>query len=268
MLSVLKYNSYRDYIREHLEHEKKSSPLANWTEYAKKFAMSAASLNLILSGKRNLTVANLNKIARVFRFSQHEHEYFEALVHRDQSDDPASRNYYNSKLRRLKGAKSTKRLRVADKVLLSGWFVPVLLIYLIDFEKARDLDSIDYKKLALRFNQPEKELQRLVMSFEKQGLLNIDPQDGIHIAFDRVASKLPQKEHVRSVFREMERCLDNQFASSDTFFRALVFTLERARVEEFKSDLMAVMDKYISAPAKEASESLLMQGCLGFYPVV
>ena len=267
MITLQSCATYRDFLRNQFEAERASVKSTTLSQYAKKFGLSGPSFHSILAGKRNLTVSNLHRVARALGLSANERDYFESLVLRDQAEDRETKNYYESKLKKFSRRKSIDRVRVNEKRLLSHWFVPALLIYLIDFEKVQSLEAIDYGRVAVKFNITPDDARRCVETFHRHGLLAISPSDKMHIVFDRVTTKLPQKEFVRAVLKECSSRLDENFSSAEAIFRAAVFTIDRHKISAFKSELLQLIDKHIEQLSTDISNHVLMQGCLGFYPI-
>lgn len=266
MKSIFEFESFSAYIQELFAEEKRFGKQVTHGAYAKKFGISGSALNLILARKRNLTVTNLNRIAHVLRLPRAEREFFEALVLRDQAEDRETRGYYASKLRMFRAQRQTRHLRVGDKQLLSNWLVPSLLIYLIDFEKVRMFEEIDFERVAARFGMATQEVERLVTLFEKHGLLAADSK-GLHIVFDRVTFQVPQKDYVRAVTAEMSRRLDKEFENILSIFRAAVFSIDREKIPEFHEELVRLIDKYITELSENDENRVLYQGVFGFFPI-
>jgi uncharacterized protein (TIGR02147 family) len=267
MKSIYEYRSFRTYIRDLFQDEKTSSKHLTLGHYAKQFGFSGPALNLILSGKRNLTVSNLHQVARALRLSKNEREYLEALVLWEQADHEETQAYYASKLKALRKERKNPQHRASDKQLLAGWHIPALLIYLIDFEKMRSFENINFEQIAAKFSISVQEVRRLISLFQKLGLLSIDSEEGAHIVFERVASQVQQKDFYRAAQTEILNRLDQEFANPDALFRATVFTISQKKISEFYKDLLQLLNDYIGDPESQSEDKVLLQGSFGFFPV-
>ena len=267
MKTIFQYSSFRAYIRDLFDMEKASANNVTMAQYAKKFGLSGSALNLILFGKRNLTISNLNQVARALRLSKSEREYFEALVLSEQADHSETKSYYSDKLKAQKKDSKHSLMRVTDRQLLSSWYIPALLIYLIDFEKIQNFDDINYEKIAKKFSISKEEIKRLLLLFQKIGLLAVDPKAGVHIVFDRVSSQVHQKEFVRVAQLEASNRLNKEFENPEAFFRATVFSISKTEILRFRKDILELIDKYVSDDNSNNDERVLIQGVLSFFPL-
>lgn len=267
MKTIFEYPSFRSYIRDLFAQEKLTAKNVTLAQYAKKFSLSASALNLILFGKRNLTVASTNQVARSLRLSKSEREYFEALVLWEQADHDETKSYYAGRLKSMRQQKNQARRRTSDKQLLTAWQIPALLIYLIDFERIKSFDAINYERISNKFSISASETKRLIDLFKKLGLLETDPKDGAHIVFDRVSSQSHQKEFYRATQNEILKRLDQEFPQTDTFFRATVFTISKSKIQQFRKDILQTLEEYISEDDSQSEDKVLLQGTMGFFPV-
>lgn len=271
MKPISEYASYREYLKDVFEEEKRTSKRVTLGQYAKKFGLSGPGLNLILSGARNLTIANLHQIARALNLPQPEREYFEALVFRDQATDRETRSYYSKRLASNSKKVAVRYVRMSDKRLVANWLVPALLIYLIDFSNVKtkkNLDEVDLEAIAKKFRMNSSQLSKIILQLQEQGLLSIDPSDNVHIAFEKVAFEYPQKEYVRAVTKELDLRLDESFDDEDTLFRALTFSINQSQLPSLRSDILGIFNDYMAKYNPTSEDGVLIQGLVGVFPVL
>jgi uncharacterized protein (TIGR02147 family) len=271
MKTLFSYHSYRPYLRDTYENEKRVSKGLTLTVFAQRLGLSASTFNMVLAGTRNLTVGNLHLIARELNLSSREHEYFESLVLMEQADDPQTRQYYSRKLKTISKTARTKGLRVSDKRLLSSWLTPALLIYLIDIERINHpekLATLDLEKLAKQFSLRPEQVRSLLSAIEDSGLLSVDAEEKVHIVFDKVNHHLPQKQYVQSVLAELARRIETEFESKQTLFRGYVFSVDREQLPGLKKELQDLFEKYMAKVSKKPEKNTLIQGLIGLFPIL
>ena len=270
--TLYEYDSYRAYLRDQFKSEKKSSKKSTSGIFASQLGMSAAAFSMILSGERKLTLEKIHVIARNLNLSEQEQDYFEALVFKEQlKDDPVAVKFYSRRLKQIAKGAPIKRHRTTDKSVVSDWFVPALLIQMIDFERTNNPDltlaRIDFESLGQRFKTSASQMRKLVASLEKSGLLSINTKDQIHIVFDKVLSQFNQKKHVLEIHRELGLRIRDQFELIDSFNRTFTFSMKKTALPELKSDLIALFEKYMATLSDRPEGNEIYQALVGIFPV-
>jgi uncharacterized protein (TIGR02147 family) len=274
MKSIFDYSSFRKFLKEGYLREKKASKHTTLALYAKRFKMSAASLNMIFSGSRNLTLQNLHFIAKTLKLSKEEHEYFEAMVLREQSkQDPIVSRYYSQKMKNSLKSVPIKNVRISDRAIVSDWLLPVLLLYLVDFEfKKNNAKEMDESKLALeiaaKFHVSVERLVPLFKVIKTSDLIQIQADDQVHIMFEKITSDTPQREYFRNVLKQQLDRLDSDFKRPDTMSRAFAFTVEKSAIPDLRLEITAVFERFMSKVSEQTEENTLLQAYAGYFPVM
>lgn len=94
MNNLFKYSDYRLYLADYYAEKKRLSEFSykRFSEIAQ--FNSPNYLALIISGKRDLTIANIHNIAKALKLNEQEHVYFENLVLLNQSSTDAEKSFY------------------------------------------------------------------------------------------------------------------------------------------------------------------------------
>lgn len=266
--SVVEYKSFRKYLEDVFKAEKSETKNVTLAQFAKKFELSGPTLQMILSGRRSLTVANLHRMARVLNMKTNERMYFEALVLRDQADDAEIKRYYSSRLVTIGKEKSVTRVRVSNRKILSSWHLPAAFIYLLDFIKVQDAAAKQemVKKFAKHLALTPAQTNFMLATLNEANEMGIKGEDNVHLSFERVASQIPQKDYVKDVLQECLRRAETHFADAKTFFRGFVFTISASDLESLRQDILGVMEKYMAI--ETTTDKTLIQAFASFFPII
>jgi uncharacterized protein (TIGR02147 family) len=195
---------YRVFLERRLALEKESNPQFTSARLAQELGLSAAGLSMRLSGKRNLQMSTLLKLARALKWDEYETDLFEAMVRRDDATSSEERAYFEVRLERL--SKTPARDSDSDHVqgfaerhrhisvdlpsasLLDKWYYPAVVVYLLDAQGSHpgDLKSLT-KDVAARFDIPMPEASAILAHMKELGLLDLGEESGkgrlhIHLA--------------------------------------------------------------------------------------
>ncbi len=260
MPDVMQYQSYRAYLSDLMQYEKNASR-ATLASMGKLFGMSAPALQMVLSGERNLSVHKVYRITRLLKLGLLETEYFESLVLHDQAEDPDERAYYEGKLLRLRSGNDVVRLRVADPVLFSRWYVPALMLYLVEISP---VDHVSDAELSRIFGLPKDELAQAVSELKNSGLLTVTEQGRFRIQADKMSSSSAQKYFLKSLLIECMRRVDVEFKSQDSFFTSETMTLSLAQFRSYVAEHRTLVEKYMSMTAPLGERAIFQSGFFSF----
>jgi uncharacterized protein (TIGR02147 family) len=260
MPDVLAYDDYRAYLRDVMTYEKEASK-ATLASVGKLFGISAPALQMVLSGERNLSIHRVHKIARLLKFSPEETEYFEALVLKAQAEDTDESRYYEGKLLRLRQSCDVTRLRISDPLLFSRWYIPALMLYLVEVAQSKDISS---EKLAQVFSLPKAEMEWAFSELKKSGLLAVTAQGNFRIQADKISSTISQKRFLKSFLEECHKRVDIEFKSPDSFFTSETMTLSLTQFRNFVADHRSLVEKYMATTVPAEERAVFQSGFFAF----
>ena len=270
MKSIFYYPLYREFLKDRFLATKEKNPKMNLGFVAKKLGLSQSSLNMILSGQRNLTIENIFSVAKFLKLSSVDHDYFENLVLRDQSgDETPQRRHYDMKLKQIRRTAKIENVSVTDKTLLSNWRVPAFLIYLMDFKRdmSKELSQEDITHIANRIQLPEKEIKELMQKFFKSGLLSYTNNKQLHIEFDKLSSIISQKNYMSSIHKEFQTRIDQIFQDQNSIYRGFVFSMKKEAIPNFRTDILSLYEKYMAEIDEDVNKNILVQSIAGMFPI-
>ena len=102
-IQIHKYKNYRDYLKDYYDLQKANDPSFSYKSFSLRSGLKSPNyLQLVIAGKRNLTVENIHQFSRALCLSPGELSYFECLVLANQSREAAQESYYKRKLKTLR----------------------------------------------------------------------------------------------------------------------------------------------------------------------
>jgi uncharacterized protein (TIGR02147 family) len=85
MKSIYGYANYRAFLKDFYYEKKRNNPYYSYRLFSMKAGFRAPNLlKLVMDGDRNLTRNSLAKFVRALKLGEHEAQYFETLVARNQ----------------------------------------------------------------------------------------------------------------------------------------------------------------------------------------
>jgi uncharacterized protein (TIGR02147 family) len=141
--SLYDFKGYREYLKAYYDWKKETDGKFTYRSFSELAGLNSPNyLQLVISGRRNLTVDNIHQFSRALGHSTAETQYFEQFVLRDQSDDPRQVVYYNSALKKLKKEKSERTVRVETPELMTNWYFPGVIAVISGRENPVGVDEI------------------------------------------------------------------------------------------------------------------------------
>ncbi|MGL1902251.1 MAG: TIGR02147 family protein [Fibrobacterales bacterium] len=135
-ISIFDYWNYVDFLRDWFELERVKSAAFSHQYFANKAGFKSRSyMANVISGRRQLSVDSLLKMALAMRLSKRETHYLEALINYQSAEGDNQKQYYRDQLLYLKPAKEIYTLEKNYTEFLENWYVSVIreLIHLNQF---------------------------------------------------------------------------------------------------------------------------------------
>lgn len=262
---LFEFEDYRAYLNAVILQESSLSGGISMARFAEAFGVSRSALSMLLNGQRDLTVANIHRIATVLRLDQNDHEYFEALVLKCQAQDEGERHYYEIKLQKKHQSVRCQTITTPSKTLISEWFIPAILIYLLDI----DDDPEHLYRIAEGLSISKQHLDAVIESLRQEGYLSYKGKGNVHIAFNRVTHKISSQQYLKAVMHESQKRMDKSFYDEHSHFLAHCFSIPETAIAEFVSEYKALLQKYMaSGDGKEETKRRIMQISTQFYAVL
>lgn len=159
--TIFEYENYRSFLKDYVAYSKNKHPQFSYRYIAQKAGFTSPNfLKLVIDGKRNLSPKSLLQFAKAFKFSNSETEFFESLVHFNQSQEESQKAHWAQKILSCKGLQKIHPLRQAEYAYYANWYyIPLReMILLKNFKE-------DPQWLAQQF-EPELTVQQVQLAIE------------------------------------------------------------------------------------------------------
>jgi uncharacterized protein (TIGR02147 family) len=254
------HTDYRDFLSAMVDYLKRTNPRFSYRWFARVAGFSSPNfLQLVATGRRNLSADAIPKFARGLGLDAGEAAVFSTLVHLGQARDDAARNHHYAELRQHAARRgSVRRMEAAQ---FDAYSNPMALAIreLIATPGFREDPAWIARRLRPR-NTPTA-VRRALEKLLETGLVERDEQGRLR-SVDRTISTGPQVRSlaVRNYHREMlalaSRSLD-EVPVADRDLTALTVAVGRAefeeirrRVERFRSEILELADGPVAEDAE------------------
>ena len=264
MRLIYDYNSYRSFLKDVYLFQKDKNPSFSFSVFAKQLGLSSpAHIQLILSGRRNLTVHNIHRAAEGLALPRGELEYFETMVHCNQAQSPSEKKYYDERLTALRAGKPRSSARLKVSSLLSSGILPALLLSI----DGKRVDGVG--RVGESFGFSEQETAKILNQLVREKILEIkDSKYRLSqrhlILHDRKAQSQAQKSFLSQQLRLSQRAFERMYEKEGKFF-AHTFTLNAASLERYVEEMKKMIEKITELSDEEAGETV-MQLNLQLFP--
>ena len=260
---------YRSYLASIVAAERNAAKGASLATLAERFDIGLSSLKMVLNGSRKLTMKNIHSIAHGLTLKGRDREYFESLVHRDQADDEELYAYYDQKLKQFRTERKTEKIRSSGPSMLQAWFVPALIVYLLDVEdiSKKGYNSLCLDRAAKILKVNRDAVQSAFDELEHSGILQRTSDSRYHFVFHRVNGALSKQRYLKEVFAVCTQRLVSDFDHPLALFNAHTLTLPKAMVPALFNEYKELLEKYM-AYAAEGEELEMLQVCIQAVPLL
>jgi uncharacterized protein (TIGR02147 family) len=177
MVDVFTYLDYRKLLQDLYDDKKRREPELSYRFLARNVGFNSAGFfTNILRGKRGISTDIINKFADFFKLKIKERQYFELLVHANQSKNQTQKKYYLDKALLLKKIKFNIK-DVDSHVFYNKWYYTAIR-EILDFLPFK---GDDYRILARSLFPPitPKEAKNTVELLEKLNFIK-KGKDGVY----------------------------------------------------------------------------------------
>jgi uncharacterized protein (TIGR02147 family) len=130
--SILRYIDFKEFLNDYYLYLKTKAPKLSKRQWSANIHYSlsdGSQVCRVMSGRKKLSNSLLLKFINYFDFSANEKEYFQDLVHFNQSQNPSEKALNFSKLSRHKNS-ITKTISKGQYLFFKQWYFPPIWSYL------------------------------------------------------------------------------------------------------------------------------------------
>jgi uncharacterized protein (TIGR02147 family) len=268
MPEIFAYTDYRSFLKDLLEERKRESQgFSHRAVLAKMGISSTGFLANVISGRKNLTPGQAQKLAAVLKLRAGEARYFESLVLFTQA---RSLEEKNAQLKRLVANQrvETRALTRKQLNLFSRWHY-VVLREMLYFHRLKD----DYRKAARMLIPPigAEEAERAVRELESLELIE---RDGEGVLKQKDAAVTTGNE-IRSLqvanfqmeMIELAKAALDRMPMAERDISCMTVTLSMDSFEQVKSEIQAFRKRLSAIAVADAKSDQVFQCNIQFFPV-
>jgi len=267
--SVFKYLDFRCFLRDMFSYGKERRSSFSHRSFAQKAGFSSPSfLQLVMTGKRNLTSGSISKIAAGFSLSKREHDYFELLVFMNQAKAHEERNRYYKKMMSMKGGGETKKLAEAQYEYYSNWFYPVIR-EVVAWGNAQWTPE----KVAAALNPriKPKEAEKALELLQKLKMIKLDKEGRWKQTDTKVTTGPEVKSLVlRNYHKEMIKLASESIErhpATERDITSVTVSVSSKTVAEIKDNIAAVRKKILDLAANDQNPDKVIQINIQIFPL-
>ena len=263
------YMDYRAFLKDMFSYKKKTDKYFSYRYFSRRAGISSPNfLQLVISGKRNLTQESAGRICKGFDLRKNEREYFENLVWLNQSTSHEDRNHYYRKIVSLKSNATIRKLDKASYEYFSKWFYPVIREIVSLGDNKWDAEQISGKL------DPEisaKDAAKALKALIDLGLISRD-SEGFYRQNESFLTTGPEVQSltVANFHREMLRLATESIerhAAEVRDLSALTISIRSERITELKEHLGRIRQEIIKMYCEDKYCDQVYQLNLQLFPL-
>lgn len=138
MPDIFIYLDYRTFLKDAFDALKSSRKGFSHRVFARMAGFTSSNyVMLVMQGKRNLSGAGIQKVAKALKLKKPDAEFFENLVRFNQAHSDAERTFYYSRIASNRRYAAAKPLEKGQFEYYSTWYIPAIreMVLLKDFDE-------------------------------------------------------------------------------------------------------------------------------------
>ena len=243
------YLDYRKYLRDAFEAMKAKDRKTSFRSFAKEAGFTSPNfLQLVISGTRNLSSANLPGTLRALGLNKQESEFFANMVGFEQAEGFEEKNFHYQKMLRSRRYTETKPIEKGQYEYLEQWYNPVVREMLSHTDFTGDPAWIARRiQPALTVAQVEKSIELL----NGLGMIRRNETDGKWLQAEPVISTPSEVESLavanyhRSVLKLASDSID-AFSSGERDLRAVTLGIPKSAYPQIKRKMEELWREILS----------------------
>lgn len=268
MSEIFEYSDYRKYLKDLLEDRKRANRLFSHRAVLQRMGISSTGfLANVISGRKNLTPVQVQKICQIMKLKASEARYFECLVLFNQAKTLEEKN---AQMRRLVANQKVETKTLAKKQLnlFSKWYY-VVVRELLYFHRLKD----DFRTAA-RMLIPSittEEAEKAVRELEALEMLEKDADGN----FLQRESAISTGNEIRSLqvanfqveTMELAKQAIDRFPMEERDISCMTMTLSQTSFDQVKAEIQAFRRRLSAIAVADEQVDQVFQCNIQFFPV-
>jgi uncharacterized protein (TIGR02147 family) len=268
MQDIYQYSDYRKYLKELLEEKKKENRQFSHRAVLQKMGISSTGfLANVLSGRKNLTPSQMQKLSSILKLKAGESRYFECLVLFNQARSLEDKN---AQMKRMVANQKieTKTLSRKHLNLFSKWHY-VVVREMLYFHRLKD----DYRTAA-RMLQPAitaEELEKAVKELEALDFV-VKDAEGVYRQKDVAVTtgneiRSLQVANFQMETMELAKAALDRLPMAERDISCMTLTLSQNSFEQVKAEIQAFRKRLSAIAVADEQADQVFQANIQFFPV-
>ncbi len=268
MPEIYQYSDYRIFLKELLEEKKKENRLFSHRAVLQRMGVSSSGfLANVISGRKNLTPDQVQKLSAILKLKAAEARYFECLVLFTQARSLEDRN---AQMKRMVANQKVETRALSKKQLnlFSNWHY-VVLREMLFFHRLKD----DFRAAARMLMPPisTEEVEKAVSELEALDFIAKDAE-GIYRQKD---SAVTTGDEIRSLqvanfqmeTMELAKAALDKLPMHERDISCMTVTLSMESFDQVKSEIQAFRKRISAIAVADKASDQVFQCNIQFFPV-
>lgn len=268
MPDIYQYSDYRKYLKELLEERKRENKLFSHRAVLQKMGVSSTGfLANVLSGRKNLTPDQVQKLSQILKLKAGESRYFECLVLFTQARSLEERNAHMKRMVANQRVE-TRALTKKQLNLFSKWHY-VVLREMLYFHRLKD----DFRAAGRLLVPPvsSDEIEKAVKELVALDFIEKDA-DGIYRQKDTAVTTGNEIRSLQVANFQMETMELAKFAldrlpMAERDISCMTVTISKEGFDQVKSEIQAFRKRLSAIALADQNSDQVFQCNIQFFPV-
>jgi uncharacterized protein (TIGR02147 family) len=269
-MKIYEYSDYRIFLRDRFEELKKCDGLTYRGFSALAGFSSPNFMQLVISGKRNLSIEGSRKVANGFSLNAKEAGFFELLVQANQSTDMHEKSRLTDKLMKVKGSALPKQGNIPNYDYYKFWYnIPIREAFLVAGaanKSVKDIANAFWSKLSK--SEVKQALEILVklkmLKKDSKGKLKIATTETLE-ASDFITNSLIGNFHIQML--ELGKRSVVEVKREEREIGAVTISLSRAGFEQMRALIKEFRSKALSIGERDTDKKDVYQIGFQLFPL-
>ncbi len=264
------YLDYRKYLRDAREAMQAKDRKASFRAFAKEAGYSSPNfLQLVISGKRNLSPASLPGTIRALGLNKQESEFFANMVAFDQAVGFEEKNFHYQRMLRSRKFAEARPIERGQFEYLDQWYHPAVREMLVHKDYKGDPAWI---ALRLRPKVTVSQVEKSIQLLGKLGMIKSDPATGkwtqteIQISTPAEIESLAVANYHRTVLKLAADSIEG-FPSHARDLRSVTLGVPSSRYREIKAKIEGLWREILALSETDGAVEEIYQVNMQVFPL-
>jgi uncharacterized protein (TIGR02147 family) len=271
MESIFNYTNYRTYLRDYYNEKKKITHYFSFRYFAKKAGSGSPSwLKFVIDGKRNISMASIERFIPALELKKREASYFRELVLFNQAKTEKERSKYFTRLMKTVPADKFKLVKPSQHEFYRKWYYSAIreMVNLKTFKEEPHWIAAKLKPMV-----KPSDVKRALLILKNLGLVKYDKDgcltqgDPILTSGDDVSGFAVREFHRQAM--DLGKASMENFHHTSRELSSLTLSIPKKYAKEIQTRIRAFEEEMLEMVAKNTDEvETVYQLNYQFFPLI